>query len=133
LSGKIDVAAPAAVWDEALHAPGWSHPPVWVHADLVPGNLLISQGRLGAVIDFAASGIGDPACDLLPVWGTLPAATREIVRDSLDIDNATWTRGRGWALSQALIALPYYDVSNPVMAGNARHVIHEVLDEAHGG
>lgn len=130
LLGKIDTAAAAAAWDDALRAPDWALAPVWVHCDLVPGNLLINDDRLTAVIDFAAAGIGDPACDLMPVWGILPAAVRAIVRDDLDVDDATWTRGCGWALAQALIALPYYEHSNPVMAANARHAIHEVLDEA---
>jgi aminoglycoside phosphotransferase (APT) family kinase protein len=130
LHGKIDVAAAGAAWDHALRAPDWSQPPVWVHADLVPGNLLIKHGRLSAVIDFATAGTGDPACDLMPVWGTLPATVRAIVRDDLDVDEATWARGRGWALAQALIALPYYEHTNLVMAANARHAIHEVLHEA---
>jgi aminoglycoside phosphotransferase (APT) family kinase protein len=130
LRDKIDTAAATTAWDDALRAPDWPRPPVWVHADLVPGNLLLEDGRLSAVIDFAAAGIGDPACDLMPVWGTLPATVRAAVRDDLDVDDATWTRGRGWTLAQALIALPYYEHTNPVMAANARHAIHEVLDEA---
>jgi len=130
LHDKIDTAAATAAWDHVLRAPDWARPPVWVHADLVPGNLLLKGGRLSAVIDFAAAGIGDPACDLMPVWGVLPPTARAIVRDDLDVDDATWTRGRGWALAQALIALPYYEHTNPVMAANARHAIHEVLHEA---
>jgi aminoglycoside phosphotransferase (APT) family kinase protein len=45
------------------------------------------------------------------------------------VDDATWRRGRGRALSQALIALPYYRKTNAEMAGNARHVIRAVLEE----
>src|SRR6266702_2695191 len=127
---EVDTAAAPIAWEDAVRAPDWALPPVWVHADLVPGNLLIKDGRLSAVIDFAAAGIGDPACDLMPVWGILPATARAIVRDDLDVDDATWTRGRGWALAQALIALPYYEHTNLVMAANARHAIHEVLHEA---
>ncbi len=130
LHDKIDTAAATIAWEDAVRAPDWALPPVWVHADLVPGNLLIKDGRLSAVIDFAAAGIGDPACDLMPAWGVLPATARAIVRDDLDVDDATWTRGRGWALAQALIALPYYEHTNLVMAANARHAIHEVLHEA---
>jgi aminoglycoside phosphotransferase (APT) family kinase protein len=130
LHGKIDTAAATTAWEDALRAPDWSGLPMWVHADLVPGNLLIKDGRLSAVIDFAAAGIGDPACDLMPVWGILPARARAIVRRDLGVDDATWTRGRGWALVQALMALPYYEHTNPVMAANARHAIDEVLHEA---
>ncbi|MER7485573.1 aminoglycoside phosphotransferase family protein [Streptomyces sp. NPDC126497] len=125
----VDCDAAAAVWEEALRAPGWDGPPVWLHADLMPGNLLIDGGRLAAVIDFGCAGVGDPACDLFPAWNLLPAAARELFREALAVDDATWIRGRGRALSQALIALPYYRRTNPAMARNARHVIRAVLGE----
>ncbi|MFF6995436.1 aminoglycoside phosphotransferase family protein [Streptomyces sp. NPDC008313] len=128
----VDCDAAAAVWDEALRAPGWGGPPVWLHADLMPGNLLVDGGRLTSVIDFGCLGVGDPACDLFPAWNLLPADAREAFREALGVDDATWTRGRGRTLSQALIALPYYRETNPAMALNARHVIRTVLDEALG-
>jgi aminoglycoside phosphotransferase (APT) family kinase protein len=79
------------------------------------------------VIDFATMGVGDPACDMIVAWNLLPAQARGIFRGALDVDDATWARGRGWALSMALIQLPYYQASNPAIAANARHVIREVL------
>jgi aminoglycoside phosphotransferase (APT) family kinase protein len=103
---------------------------VWLHADLMPGNLLTDGGRLTAVIDFGCMGAGDPACDLFPAWNLLPADAREAFRKALAVDDATWIRGRGRTLSQALIALPYYRKTNPAMARNARHVIQAVLAEA---
>ena len=129
LHPMIDTTAVTAAWERALKAPTWSGPPVWVHGDLSPGNLLIVAGRLGAVIDFGALGVGDPACDLIVAWNLLPAQARNVFRSALQIDDATWERGRGWALSIALIALPYYHHTNPVLAANARHVIGEVLDD----
>ncbi|MFF4156505.1 aminoglycoside phosphotransferase family protein [Streptomyces sp. NPDC001678] len=123
----VDCDAAAAVWEEALRAPGWDGPPVWLHADLMPGNLLVDRGRLASVIDFGCLGVGDPACDLFPAWNLLPADAREVFREALDVDDATWIRGRGRTLSQALIALPYYRKTNPAMAHNARHVIRTVL------
>ncbi|AEM87893.1 aminoglycoside phosphotransferase [Streptomyces violaceusniger Tu 4113] len=129
LRGTIDTGAATAVWEEALAAPGWDGPPVWVHSDLMPGNLLVVDGRLSAVIDFGTAGVGDPACDLIPAWNLLPASVREDFRAALGVgvDDGTWARGRGWALSMALIQLPYYRETNPAMAANARHVIQEVL------
>jgi aminoglycoside phosphotransferase (APT) family kinase protein len=118
-----------AAWDEALGAPEWSGPPVWLHADLMPGNLLVAEGRLSAVIDFGTLGVGDPSCDLIPAWNLLTADTREVFRAGLDVDDATWARGRGKALSMALIQLPYYWDTNPGMAANARYVIREVLTD----
>jgi aminoglycoside phosphotransferase (APT) family kinase protein len=125
----VDCEAAAAVWEEALRAPDWDRPPVWLHADLMPGNLLVDGGRLASVIDFGCTGRGDPACDLFPAWNLLPRDAREVFREALAVDDATWIRGRGRTLSQALIALPYYRRTNPAMAHNARHVIRAVLDE----
>jgi len=73
--------------------------------------------------------VGDPACDLMVAWGVLPAAARSAFRAALEVDDAMWTRGRGWALSWGLIALPYYRDTNPAMASHARHVVSEVLAE----
>ncbi|MGW7485673.1 aminoglycoside phosphotransferase family protein [Streptomyces sp. NPDC054786] len=125
----IDCDAVAAVWEESLRAPVWEGPPVWLHADLMPGNLLVDGGRLTSVIDFGCMGVGDPACDLFPAWNLLPADAREVFREALGVDDATWNRGRGRTLSQALIALPDHRRTNPAMAHNARHVIRAVLGE----
>ncbi|ADI12135.1 aminoglycoside phosphotransferase [Streptomyces bingchenggensis BCW-1] len=127
LNGIIDTQAATAAWEAALKAPEWSGPPVWIHADLMPGNVLVDRGRLSAVIDFATMGVGDPACDLIPAWNLLPAQARDPFRAAVGADDATWARGRGRALSMALIQLPYYQHTNPGIAANARHVIREVL------
>jgi aminoglycoside phosphotransferase (APT) family kinase protein len=99
----------------------------WIHGDLAPGNVLVTDGRLDAVIDFGALGIGDPTVDLIVAWNLLPAVARDVFRAALGVDDTTWLRGRGWALSIALIQLPYYRITNPSLAANARHVIAEVL------
>ena len=116
-----------AAWEADLQAPAWRGPPVWIHGDLQSGNLLAVQGRLSAVIDFGCLGVGDPACDLIVAWNLLPAETRDVFRAALPVDDATWARGRGWALSVGLIALPYYQDTNPVLAGISRRTIDEVL------
>ncbi|MFE5805284.1 aminoglycoside phosphotransferase family protein [Streptomyces sp. NPDC056491] len=125
----VDCDAVAAVWEDALRAPEWDGPPVWLHADLMPGNVLVTGGRLTSVIDFGCMGVGDPACDLFPAWNLLPAGARTVFREALGVDEATWRRGRGRTLSQAVIALPYYRTTNPAMADNAWHVIRAVLGE----
>ncbi|GAA4663289.1 MULTISPECIES: aminoglycoside phosphotransferase family protein [Amycolatopsis] len=126
---RVDCDLVTAVWEEALRAPAPAEPGVWLHADLMPGNLLVEGGRLSAVIDFGCLGRGDPACDLYPAWHLLPAGARRVFREALEVDDATWARGRGRALSQALIALPYYRTTNQVMADSARHVIRTVQEE----
>lgn len=127
LQGMLDTGALTAAWEAALEAPAWKESPVWIHGDLQPLNLLVHQGRLNAVIDFGGLGVGDPACDLQVAWNFLSADARNMFRDALEVDDVTWARGRGWALSVGLIALPYYLDTNPVLAGVARRAIEEVL------
>jgi aminoglycoside phosphotransferase (APT) family kinase protein len=71
--------------------------------------------------------MGDPATDLIPAWNLLPAPARGAYREAVAVDDATWARSRGWALSMAVIQLPYYRASNPVISANARYVIRQVL------
>lgn len=129
LRGVIDVDGAIAAWEAALGAPVWHGPPVWVHSDLLPGNLLVEQGRLSAVIDFGGLGLGDPACDLMVAWTLFSGESRDVFRSALSVDDATWARGRGHALSWALIFIPYYLNTNPVGVSDARRTIDEVLAE----
>jgi aminoglycoside phosphotransferase (APT) family kinase protein len=89
--------------------------------------VLVADGRLSAIIDFGAVGVGDPACDLIAAWSLFAGEARDIFRAALQADDGTWLRGRGWALSVALIALPYYRDTNPVFAALAANMIDEVL------
>jgi aminoglycoside phosphotransferase (APT) family kinase protein len=130
LRGTLNEVALTAAWDAALNAPVWNRPPVWIHGDLQPGNLLIQRGRLNAVIDFGCLGVGDPACDLIVAWNLFNAESREVLRAALKVDEATWQRGRGWALSVGLIALPYYEHSNPALAAVSRYAVREVLADS---
>lgn len=93
-------------------------------------KLLIQGGRLTAVIDFGCLGVGDPACDLIVAWNLFNAESREALRAALKVDEATWERGRGWALSVALIALPYYEHTNPTLAAVSRYAVREVLADS---
>ena len=129
LGGMVDTEVATAVWDAALRAPEWSDPPVWVHADLMPGNVLVRQGRLTAVLDFSTVGVGDPACDLIVGWFLLPAPAREAFRAAVHVDDATWARGRGWALSLALGQVAYFRDTNPVIVADARRVIRAILTD----
>jgi aminoglycoside phosphotransferase (APT) family kinase protein len=130
LCGTLNEVAMTAAWDAAVDAPVWYGPPVWIHGDLQPGNLLIQSGRLHAVIDFGCLGIGDPACDLIVAWNLFNAESREVLRAAVNVDQATWKRSRGWALSVGLIALPYYEHSNPTLAAVNRYAVHQVLADS---
>lgn len=129
LQGRIDTQAVTRVWEAALQAPVWDRPPVWFHGDMLPGNLLVDRGRLHAVIDFSGLGVGDPACDLMIAWALFSGESREVFRTALAVDDAAWQRGRGHALSQALIFIPYYLETNPVGVERAWRTIEAILED----
>ncbi len=104
LEPELDADAATAVWEAALIRT-WDRSPVWVHGDVAASNLLVAEGALCAVIDFGCAAVGDPACDLVIAWTFFSGESREVFRDGLRLDDATWARGRGWALWKALITL----------------------------
>jgi aminoglycoside phosphotransferase (APT) family kinase protein len=126
--GIVDTVALTAAWEEALAAPAWNRDPVWIHGDLMPGNLLANEGRLSAVIDFGCLGVGDPAADLAIGWLLFSSESRAMFKQALEVDDATWARGRGWALT-GVGALPYYRDTNPPIVARARRLIESVLAE----
>lgn len=124
---EFDVAAVLSAWEASLAAAAWDGPPVWIHGDLLPGNLLVADGRLAAVIDFGTLRAADPAGDLLAAWCVFTGESRRVFRAELGVDDDTWARGRGWALSLALIAIPYYRTRRPGGGGEAHRVIADTL------
>lgn len=102
LGDEIDGDVAAAIWNDALSS-RWERPPVWIHGDIAPGNLLVADGHIAAVIDFGTAAIGDPACDLVIAWTFLNGEARTRFHAALPLDAATWQRARGWALWKALI------------------------------
>jgi aminoglycoside phosphotransferase (APT) family kinase protein len=124
----IDRDAVLAAWERALQAPAWDGAaPAWIHADLLPPNLLVGGGRLRAVIDFGAAGAGDPAADLIAAWSVFGPAGRQVFRDALSPGDGDWDRARGVALHQAVMLIPYYRVTNPGMAALGRRTVGQVL------
>ena len=108
LDRLVDGDAVLSLWEHVVAVPAWSGPPLWIHGDLHPGNLLINGGRLSAVIDFGDLAAGDPATDLSVIW-MLPSPSRSILlasaaRDS-GADDDTLLRARGWALALGLAYL----------------------------
>ncbi|MCR9276514.1 MAG: aminoglycoside phosphotransferase family protein [Pseudomonadaceae bacterium] len=125
----IDPAPVLNCWQRALDAETWKKPPQWHHGDLHSGNLLTRDERLTAVIDWGLMAAGDPAVDLLAAWYVFDDAGRETYRHALEADEASWQRGRGWALSMALIAWPYYLQSNPTVAEESELIVRKLLRE----
>jgi aminoglycoside phosphotransferase (APT) family kinase protein len=102
-----DPDAVREVWDDALAAPDWTGPALWLHGDLHPANLLTRDGNFCGVVDFGDMCAGDPACDLAACWILLPDGVIERFYQgySLAADAATLRRARGWALCKALVCL----------------------------
>ncbi|MFD8260158.1 aminoglycoside phosphotransferase family protein [Streptomyces griseoluteus] len=95
-----------AVWDDAVAAPEWEGPPVWVHGDLHPANVVVSDGTLSGVIDFGDMFAGDPAWDLAAAWLLLPAgAGSRFFEAYAHADGATIRRARGLAALKSLFLI----------------------------
>lgn len=102
-----DPDAVRAVWDDAVAAPAWAGPPVWLHGDLHPANILTADGTFCGVIDFGDLCVGDPACDLSAAWLLLPDGGVDAFHDAYEreVDDAMLRRARGWAMAKALVGM----------------------------
>ncbi|ATQ42382.1 aminoglycoside phosphotransferase family protein [Caulobacter mirabilis] len=127
IADLLDAERLTAIWAAALAAPRHAGPPTWIHGDLHPGNLLVGDGRLTAVIDFGLLGVGDPAADLMAAWSVVPAEGRQAFRAAVEPDAAAWTRARGWAVYAGAVALSYYRERNPTLAAISRRTLEAVL------
>lgn len=128
LDGRVPRDTVTEIWASALDA-AWDGRPAWFHGDVAPGNLLVRDGALAAVIDFGTCGVGDPACDVAIAWMFFSGASREAYRARLDIDPGTWARGRGWALWKALVVYAGALHGDRAAVAWARRIIDEVLTE----
>ena len=125
--GVIDSEAATVAWERALRAPVWTGTPVWIHADLLRPNILLDRGRLSAVIDFGAAGVGDPATDVIAAWSVFSHRGRAVFRGALDVDDGTWNRARGIALMQAAMIIPYYRETNPGFVALAARTVQDIV------
>lgn len=128
LDGHIDVDLAREIWKTALDA-RWDGVENWFHGDVAEGNLLLNDGELAAVIDFGTCGVGDPACDMAIAWTLLTADGRQAFRERLSVDDATWARGRGWALWRTLVACARTLGGADGETVNARRVLGEIFSE----
>jgi aminoglycoside phosphotransferase (APT) family kinase protein len=128
LDGHVDVDPAREIWKSALDA-RWDGVESWFHGDIARGNLLLDDGKLAAVIDFGTCGVGDPACDLAIAWTLLTADGRQAFRERLSVDDATWARGRGWALWKALVTCAHTLGDAGDSAASALRVLDEIFSE----
>lgn len=128
---EFDLDAAEKVWDDAMRLPGVGDvaPPRWYHGDLAAENLLIRDGALAAVLDFGGLAIGDPAVDLAVAWEVLDPPGRDVFRRCVGVDEATWLRGRAWALCIAVM-IWYYWATMPARRASRIAVGRNVLADA---
>lgn len=124
---EVDTADALRAWDRALQAPPWDGIPRWVHTDLLRPNLLVHEGRLHAVLDFGAVGVGDPAQDVVPAWAVFGPDGRHAFRTRLGVGDGDGERARGYALHPAALIIPYYRRSNPGFVATAVRTVEQVL------
>jgi aminoglycoside phosphotransferase (APT) family kinase protein len=126
----VDIGEIREVWETALDEPPWPGEPCWLHGDLHPGNLVVSDGRLVGIVDFGDLTAGDPATDLAVAWMLFPPEVRPVFRAAAgDVDDATWGRARGWALALAVSVLSH-SADDPQMARLGRRTLDAVLRDA---
>jgi aminoglycoside phosphotransferase (APT) family kinase protein len=123
---ELNVDALNQMWQAATDLPDPAGPHVWLHGDLKPTNLLVRAGQLHAVIDFGALSIGFPDAEHATVWD-LPAEAREAYWNALALDDATWTRARGWAVAVAVAGIPYYWTTYPSFVTECRSRLASIL------
>jgi aminoglycoside phosphotransferase (APT) family kinase protein len=116
------------LWREGLALPDPVAPHVWLHADLKPTNLLVRDGALHAVIDFAGIAVGFPDAEHATIWD-YPAAAREAYRAAIGIDDLTWRRARAWAIAPGVSGLSYYRDSFPEFAAECHARLTAILED----
>ncbi|GGF28821.1 acetyltransferase [Halobacillus andaensis] len=116
------------IWNLALSSK-FSGRPVWVHGDMAPGNILTRDGKLSAVIDFGILGVGDPSCDYVMAWTFFDDESRKVFKRTLNTDEETWNRARGWALWKALITYNWNRRSNKEIAEESYNIINTIQED----
>ncbi len=102
------------VWDRCLGAAPHAGPPMWLHGDLHPLNVLAASAAslspapsLRAVIDWGDLCCGDPATDLAIAWLGFDESGRAAFRAAASkrhpLDDPVWSRARAWALALGML------------------------------
>jgi Predicted aminoglycoside phosphotransferase len=129
LGDVIDAEKCLRIWERAK-ATKWTREPVWIHGDIAPGNLLVTDGKLSSVIDFGVMAVGDPAADLAIAWTFFDKESRQVFLRELDLGEDTVDRARGWALWKALVTC-WWDGIESESGREAKKVIEVLVHSDH--
>jgi aminoglycoside phosphotransferase (APT) family kinase protein len=123
----LEVPRLRRLWEDLRSLPRGAAPDVMTHRDLIPGNVLVSNGQLAGVLDVGSVGPADPALDLVSAWHLLETGPRQILRADLGGDDLQWQRGKAWAFEQAMGLVWYYVESNPAMSRTGQRTLGRIL------
>ena len=123
----LDVALLRRMWAVMRDLPRGDTRDMMAHGDLIPGNVLVFNGRLAGVLDVGGLGPADPALDLVAAWQLLEAGPRQALREKLGCDDLEWQRGKAWAFAQAMGAVWYYRESNPTMSRMSQRTLQRII------
>jgi aminoglycoside phosphotransferase (APT) family kinase protein len=129
----LDVPRLRRMWADMRNLPRSAAGEVMTHGDLIPGNVLVSYGRLAGVLDVGGLGPADPAVDLVSAWHLLEAGPRQVLREDLGCDDLEWERGKAWAFEQAMGLVWYYAETNPAMSRMGRRTLERIAADWPGG
>lgn len=130
LSTYFDVTAYEQLWHQAVQN-RWLCNPVWIHGDMSPGNIIIENKQLKAVIDFSGIAVGEPSCDLVMAWTFFDETSKQIFKENLNYENNIWENGRAWALWKSLITLAdMQDLQSPA-AQTQYKILQNIMNDHH--
>lgn len=105
-------------------------PDMMTHGDLIPGNVLVADGRLAGVLDGGGFGPADPALDVIAGWHLLDDGPRAVFRADLGCDDLEWERGKAWAFEQSMGAVWAYVETNRAMSEMGRRTLQRIVDDS---
>ena len=119
-------------WESAVQAPQ-AELATWIHGDLHPQNVLVEDGELRGVIDWADIAAGDSATDLASIWMLLPtvAARESAIAEYGSVPNATWSRALGWAVNLGTVLLETGLVDDPRHAKIGELTLQRIVEGPH--
>jgi aminoglycoside phosphotransferase (APT) family kinase protein len=123
----LDVPRLRRIWNTMRELPRGTGADVITHGDLIPGNVLVSDGHLAGIIDVGGLGPADPALDFVCAWHLLETGPRQVLRADLGCDDLEWKRGQAWAFQQAMGLVWYYAESNPTMSRLGRRTLERIM------
>lgn len=89
------------LWHRSLRAPAASEGR-WLHGDLHPRNLIVSDGKIAGIIDWGDMTAGDVATDLACAWMLFERPARRAFIDAYGPTADEIVRASGWALNFGL-------------------------------